>query len=210
MKFREVPQNLIFPYVEDKRPPPNVKVVPLTHDLCTRMKVAAAASLNGDGTCSLKAMSMSCFASEACAKNTLSNMTLDLLMMHDIRFVAMEEERGDFVGCVSAQRIEKDTMCRRFFPNERIGEGCLVLYNLCVSYEHRGCGAGRKLVDEVIREARSPECVYLLVSKLNPHEKEAAKRKIYMDRVNRLLSTYAKLKFNVVCDCEECYLLRHL
>lgn len=188
---------------------PDVIVVPLTSELANVLKAKAAVALNGDGSCSLKAMSMSCFASEACARNQFSSMKLDVLLRSRYRFVAMVNKSDEFVGCVSAESADTDRMVASYFPNEPLPKAAVILYNLCVSHDYRGCGAGRKLVQAVIDIAQSPRDVYLLVSRLNPNETNPEKAKIYQDRIDRLLATYDKLEFDVKCDCSHCYLLQH-
>jgi len=194
---------------ERQKNPPKVSVVPLTSDLCGRLKAEAALALNGDGTCSLRAMSMSCFASEMCAKNRFSNMTLDMLMQSTYKFVALDGPDGVFIGCVSAYRKENDTTAVHYFPHHPIVDGALLLYNLCVADEFRGRGAGRLLVEAVLHAARRPSLVYLLVSKLNLHEPDPEKLAAYKARIARLLGTYEKLDFAVECECDACYMLRH-
>lgn len=190
--------------------PPRVIVVPLTHELCTKLKAAAAAALHGDGSCSLKAMSMSCFASEICAKNRYSSMTLDLLMHHPYRFVALDEETNDFVGCVSATIGTHDSTVQRYFPVHSPHPQELVLYNLCVAHTHRGRGAGKLLVDRVVESASRPDMVYLLVSKLQTDDINNAERMdLYKKRVTKLLQLYDHLSFDVIDQCDECYFLKH-
>lgn len=187
-----------------------VVVVPLTHELCNSLKAAAAAALHGDGSCSLKAMSMSCFASEICAKSRYSSMTLDLLMHHPYRFVALDEETGDFVGCVSATIGTYDGTVQRYFPKHSPLPRELVLYNLCVAHSHRGCGAGKMLVERVVESASRPEMVYLLVSKLKTDDMSNVERMdLYKKRVSKLLQLYDHLDFDVIDQCEDCYFLKH-
>ena len=187
----------------------DIVVVPLTSELTNLLKAKAAVALNGDGSCSLKAMSMSCFASEACARNQFSSMKLDVLLRSPHKFVAMVRDTDEFVGCVSAETKRSDRMISHYFPRETLPSTAVILYNLCVSQEYRGCGAGRKLVQAIVDTAASPRDVYLLVSRLNPNEKDPDKAQIYKDRITRLLNTYNTLEFDVQCDCPDCFLLRH-
>lgn len=188
---------------------PEVVIRPLTSELCNRLKADAAAALNGDGTCSLKAMSMSCFASEACVKNRHSTMNLDVLMSHEYKFVAVDRDTGEFVGCVSATSGKTDRTLHTYFPGCSVCDMALTLYNLCVSNSHRGGGVGRKLVDSVLHTAERPSDVYLLVSKLNLEETDSDRLKIYTDRISRLLNLYDRLEFDVIDECKDCYFLRH-
>ena len=187
----------------------DVVIRELTDLLCTKMKADAAAALNGDGTCSLKAMSMSCFASEACSQNRHSTMNLDLLMMHPYKFVALDEKTGEFIGCVSGKHGSHDDTCSSYFPSCSMCDKDIVLYNLCVSQSQRGRGAGRKLVGAILNTASSPDHVYLLVSRLNLKEQDPERLKVYTDRISRLLSLYDRLEFDVINECEKCYLLKH-
>ncbi|RPF81934.1 MAG: N-acetyltransferase [Rhodothermaceae bacterium TMED105] len=187
----------------------NIRVVSLTSDMCNKLKAQAAVAMNGDGTCSLKAMSMSCFASELCASNRHSMMNLDYLMSHKYKFVAITGDDDTFVGCVSAQSGDDDKTLKVYFPDCKLCTGALTLYNLCVSNSYRGLGIGRKLVESVLNIANRPSSVYLLVSKLNLSESDENRLKVYTDRINRLLGTYGKLEFDVIDECDSCYFLKH-
>lgn len=188
----------------------SVEVVPLTSEQSNRLKAEAVAAMNGEGpSCSLKAMSMSCFASEACAQNRHSSMNLDSLMVHKYKFVAIDSETERFVGCVSATPADEDRTLKHYFPKCKVCDDAIVLYNLCVSHSHRGRGAGRKLVDAILGCVDCEDKVYLLVSKLNLKEYDVEKLNIYKNRISKLLSLYDKFKFDVVDECEGCYLLRH-
>ena len=186
----------------------DVTVVPLTSSLANLLKAKAAIALNGDGSCSLKTMSWSCFASEACARNQFSSIKLDMLLQSRYSFVAVTNS-NEFVGCVSAESGDSDKILAHFFPHVNLPSTARILYNLCVSHEFRGCGAGRRLVEAVVNTANSPNDTYLLVSRLNPDETNPEKARVYANRIDRLLATYNKLDFDVTCDCPECYLLRH-
>ena len=136
-------------------------------------------------------------------------MKLDMLLRSTYKFVAMTDHSDDFVGCVSAETIANDRVVHSYFPHFEFPATTIVLYNLCVSHEFRGHGAGRMLVQAVVDSADSPEHVFLLVSRLNPDEKNPERVAIYNDRIQRLVRTYDKLGFDVVCDCRECHLLKH-
>jgi GNAT superfamily N-acetyltransferase len=200
--YREAPEQRLLLQKED------ISIVPLTSQLASLLKAEAAMALNGDGTCSLKAMSMSCFASEACARNQYSTMKLDMLLNSAFKFVALVKETSEFVGCVSAETLASDRMVHAYFPDVHFSPTSLILYNLCVSHEYRGYKVGRRLVQAVLDVAESERDVHLLVSRLNPDETDPEKAAVYRDRIQRLLTTYDKLGFQVVCDCKKCYLLK--
>jgi ribosomal protein S18 acetylase RimI-like enzyme len=187
----------------------NTRIIPLTSELCNKLKAQAAVAMNGDGTCSLKAMSMSCFASELCSSNIHSIMNLDSLMNHQYKFVAIDEDDDTFVGCVSAQQGSHDNTLKKYFPTCNLCDGALTLYNLCVSNSYRGLGIGRRLVESILETANRPSSVYLLVSKLNLKEDDEDRLKIYTNRIKRLLGLYNTLEFDVIDECDKCYFLRH-
>ena len=78
----------------------DIRVLPLTPALAATLRAQADRALNGDGSCSLEAMTTSCFASEK-----LRGQPLGAAARHDARaahkFVAVDGA-GDFVGCVTA------------------------------------------------------------------------------------------------------------
>lgn len=188
-----------------------IRVAPLTPALCNRLKADAALALNGDGTCSLRALSTSCFASEACARNAFSSLSLDTMMHSDYKFVALDGPVGTFVGCVTAQKSATDRTVRSLFPAGAVSHRGVVMYNLCVASAYRGCGAGRKLVDAVVHAACAADPhneVYLLVAKLKRDEPDYACRTLYSERVARLVSMYEHMSFDVIRDCSTHLLMR--
>jgi hypothetical protein len=98
----------------------NIRVVSLTSDTCNKLKAQAAVAMNGDGTCSLKAMSMSCFASELCASNRHSMMNLDSLMSHKYKFVAItgDDDKSVLSGLQAMHRRVDfvQSLCFKFLP----------------------------------------------------------------------------------------------
>ena len=182
----------------------SIRITPLDLSLCSALKARAAVVLNGvdNGRCSLRAMSMSCFASEYCSHNAYSTMKLDMLMTHPHRFVAMDGE--EFVGCVSAVPRKDCNMFDAYCPGCYPDPECLVLFNLCVSHEYRGQGVGPMLVNEIVKISQP---VYLLVSKLDVNETDVRRRQIYDDRVSGLMKFYGKLGFEVQQEFPKCFLL---
>ena len=196
-----------------RRQPRGLRVVRLTPDLAAALKAQAAVALNGDGTCSLKTMTTSCFASEHCAHggNHADSMQLDMLLAQPDAFVAVSDLAPDgvtrlaedaFVGCVSCGPAAT-SMAARLFPNRK-HEG-VVLSNLCVASDYRKQNVGRLLVDQVLG-LKAPQ-TYLLVARGSERTPEVAEA--FRDRVARLHKTYAKLDFHPECECEHAVLLKH-
>lgn len=181
----------------------------LTPALVAALKADAAVALNGDGRCSLKTMSMSCFASETCARGQpFSSMQLDMLLRHTYSFVTLDAQSRSFVGCVSAEKAALDTTVRHYLPHISIPSDAVILYNLCVSEAHRGRGAGRLLVEAIEALVPSRDKVFLLISKLNPAELNPERRTVYEERVARLAATYTKLGYERCAECPHCRLMR--
>lgn len=189
------------------------RVLPLTRELAARLRVQAAVALNGDGTCSLRTMSTSCFASEHCARG-YSAMQIDMLCASPHAFVAvcgtcprgtpLAEEA--FVGCVSAAPA-CGGMVAQLFPHVTLAPGALVLSNLCVADAYRGHGLGRKLVQAVL-DVGAPE-TYLLIARTGVGHANPDVAAAFADRVPRLQETYRKLRFHQVCECSTAALLRY-
>jgi GNAT superfamily N-acetyltransferase len=193
-----------------RRQPQGVRVVPLTRELATRLKAQAAVALNGDGSCSLRAMTTSCFASENCAAGH-SALHLDMLATQPHAFVALSDlapdgaplEEDAFVGCVTAAPASGSGLCARLFPARTFGATTLLLSNLCVADAYRKQQVGRRLVDKIV--ALDPGCHLLVARTVNPDPQVQA---AFAARVERLRATYAKLGFVVVDECPEAILMR--
>tara|TARA_B110001450_G_scaffold254906_1_gene281223 strand:- start:1737 stop:2291 length:555 start_codon:yes stop_codon:yes gene_type:complete len=180
-----------------------MEVVPLTRHLCDRLSRSADTALNGDGTCSERTMATSCFMSENCSLG-LAAMDLSSLLQHSLAYAI--EDRGEFVGCVSAM-VGKRGIPSAHFPEQcaACGPKSLCIYNLCISDAYRGQGYGRRLIDEVMRE-NAPE-TYMLIAKTQ--HKETPIVSAFQSRVTRLLSTYSHFGFQVVSECPRAVLLVH-
>lgn len=196
-----------------RRQPQGVRVVPLTPELATRLKAQAAVALNGDGSCSLRAMTTSCFASENCSAGH-SALHLDMLATQPHALVALSDlapdgaplEGGDdaFVGCVTAAPAGESRLCARLFPARTFADATtLLLSNLCVADAYRKQQVGRRLVDKIV--ALDPGCHLLVARTANPDPQVQA---AFAARVERLRATYAKLGFVVVDECPEAILMR--
>ena len=157
------------------RQPRGVHVVRLTPEFAARLKAQAAVALNGDGSCSLKAMTTSCFASENCAhgggRRQSSALQLDTLLAQPHAFVAVSDLAPDgttrlpedaFVGCVSCGPA-RHSLATRLFPRTEFAEAAHVLSNLCVASEYRKHHVGRRLVDAVVGVGGASQNTYLLV-----------------------------------------------
>ena len=197
------------------RRPRGVRVVPLTRDLAMRLRAQAAVAINGDGGCSLKAMTTSCFASETCA-NGHSALQLDMLLASPHAFVAVADVAPDgvtrldedaFVGCVSAGPV-RGSMATRLFPHCDACERALCLSNLCVADAYRGHGLGRKLVQAIL-QLGAPR-TYLLIARGGERHPDPDVAAAFAQRVPRLRKTYAKLHFRPVDECAQAALLCHM
>lgn len=193
--------------------PRGLRVVPLTRELAMRLKAKAALALNGDGTCSLRSMTTSCFASENCA-NGHSALHLDMLLMQPHVYVAVTDldpdgatrlDEDTFVGCVSASH--SSSIGQRLFPETVIQSPDLMLSNLCVAEAYRKHGIGRRLVETIVN-LRAPN-TYLLIARKGERSDDPHVRSAFRDRVARLRSTYARLGFEQRCQCDDAALMCH-
>ena len=191
-----------------------VKIVPLTPALVHRLKGQATEALNGDGSCSLKTMSTSCFASENCSKG-YSSLELDMMLGQPYAFVAVSDIAPDgqtrldseaFVGCVTAGPCPSSV--RRMFPDFCAQPGDLMLSNLCVADAYRAHGVGRLLVDTILAQRRHPR-VFLLIARHGERSADPNIASVFGDRVPRLRKTYHRLGFTVQDECLEAALLCH-
>lgn len=196
------------------RRPRGVRVVPLSGELASRLRAQAAVAINGDGSCSLKTMTTSCFASETCASG-LSPLQLDELLASPHAYVAVADVTPEgaplredaFVGCVSAAPA-REARLKTLFPDlSDVPSGALVLSNLCVAEAYRGHSLGRKLVETVLA-LRAPR-TYLLIARDGEHHANPEVARAFASRVPRLRATYAKLRFHPVCECARAVLLCH-
>lgn len=194
-----------------RRQPRGLRVVRLTPELAAALRTQAQEALNGDGTCSLKTMTTSCFASETCAHGDPSGMHLGMLLAQPHAFVAVSDLAPDgetrlhedaFVGCVSCGPT-RTSLAATLFPD--LGTEGVVLSNLCVASPYRKRNVGRLLVDKVL--GLGHEQTYLLVARGTERTPEIAEA--FRERVARLRATYAKLGFRAECECERAVLFRH-
>lgn len=199
--------------------PRGIWVELLTPYLAKRLKAEAAEALNGDGTCSLHAMTTSCFASENCAKGH-SAMQLDMLLSHPFAFVVLADVEPDgatpiaserFVGCVSAAPAADNSMCPRLFPRQQFRpDADLVLFNLCIADAYRGHGLGRRLVQRILDCAKNRSSnprTYLLVARTGETHTDPAVTAAFASRVPRLQKTYDRLGFRSVDTCDVAHLM---
>jgi GNAT superfamily N-acetyltransferase len=193
--------------------PRGVCIKPLDASLAHRLRAQAVVPLNGDGSCSLKAMTTSCFASEHCARR-MSGLTLDMLLMQPHAFVAVSDADPDgrplpeeaFVGCVSAGP-SANSLAQRLFPRRHDLCG-VVLSNLCVAPAYRGHQVGRKLVEAVLGLDRAQQ-VNLLVARTGEGHADPNVASAFAARVPRLRATYRALDFHPIDACAQAYMLRH-
>lgn len=195
--------------------PKGVRVVPLDRALAHRLRAQAVVPLNGDGSCSLRAMTTSCFASEHCARG-MSGLQLDMLCTQPHAFIAVSDLSPEgaplaeeaFVGCVSAGRCA-GSLATTLFPARddlRCGAG-LVLSNLCVAEAYRGHQVGRKLVEAVLG-CGAPR-TFLLVARTGEAHADPDVATAFAARVPRLRATYAHLGFHTIDGCTDALLLGH-
>lgn len=169
-----------------------MKIVPLTCELCDKFAQQASNALIGDGTCSLENIQTSCFASELCAKHRPLTMRLRNMLFCKHTFVALNDDTHTFVGCVTAD-LAASTLCT-LFPGISHTSTSLLLSNLCVDKGLRRQGAGRMLVDAVT--ALSPD-LFLLVQRAQPtHDTTFFSSQSRSEA--KLKSWYASLGFDYV------------
>jgi GNAT superfamily N-acetyltransferase len=200
-----------------------LRIVRLDATLTDQLRRQAAVALNGDGGCSLRTMTTSCFASESCATGQ-GAMKLDAIAAEPHAFVAITDLEPDgatpvaappaFVGCVSAGLVSKSGTIARLFPSvaQRPGaEADLVLSNLCVADAYRKDGVGRRLIDAVL-SLGAPR-TYLLISRAGEGSADEDVAETFAARVSRLRETYRKLgfapppEFPDGCECAQAVLL---
>lgn len=182
---------------------PQVRLVPLTRALVDRLRAEASHALDGDRSCSLHAMTTSCFASETCARGARP-MDLEDMLLQPHAYAAVDQT-GAFVGCVSAAPLASETL-RRLFPHYSPPFGSLLLSNLCVAEAYRKEGVGRRLVDAVRAQAGS--VVHLLVARHGERSASPDVAAAFAVRVPRLRATYAHMGFDAVDECDDAVLMR--
>ena len=179
----------------------DLRVAPLTAELAAQMRVEAALALEGDGSCSLEAMTTSCFASERCSMGQ-SGLQLDMLLTQPHAFVAVDAAATDargprrFVGCVSAAPVGASSL---HFPAHAFEPDALMLSNLCVADRYRGLGVGRKLMQAIFD--LKPPVVYLMIAAHGLAHRDPQVARAFEARVARLRKTYARLAFHEVPRC---------
>ena len=194
-----------------------VRIETLTPTLLDHLRAQASVALNGDGTCSLENMEISCFASEFCSANTFPSMDLEHLRACLYAFVAVtdmvpQEYAGfsdggvRFIGCVSA-----NPPCKRatnLLPHMNID--ALVISNLCVAPAYRTLGVGRRLIESILN-LRAPD-TFLMVAR-GPDESNDASGdllNIFDQRVPRLVAMYEQRGFRQINADRHAVLLQYV
>lgn len=197
--------------------PRGVYLAPLTPALVSRLRDEAAEALNGDGSCSLKAMTTTCFQSENCAGDN-TPLKLDMLLTQPHAVVAIADVTPDeaqplareaFVGCVSAAPPAPLSLCPRLFPDHPFDVRTdLVLSNLCVAdaYRRSKHGVGKRLIRHILQQGKR---TYLLVSKAGERHADPEVEQAFATRVPRLRETYPRLGFRILDECEQAILMRY-
>ena len=185
-----------------------LRIVPLTQELAVMFDKDARYAMDGDQTCSMQNMNVSCFAAERCIHSHSSNGGgLKSLLAHGYSFVCMDVtcHPPQFVGCVCASLCPRD-VANRFQPDKR-PDG-LVMYSLCVSNRYREQHVGRRLINEVLnvgRKVRLP--VFLLVA--TGHGASSECSLAFESRVPNLREMYTHMGWREQCMCEDYMLFKY-
>lgn len=168
----------------------------LNPELLDRLQYEARRALNGDGSCSLENMQVSCFASERCANGDDRIMELrDIYQSSWMAYVALREG-SHFCGCVSVTQASSSPTLAKYFPLQKlVFPDALLLSNLCASYSERGIGLGSRLVYKILAHKKP---VYLLVSKIGLAHSNEDIVTAYSKRVPKLKDIYKSMGFKIV------------
>lgn len=178
----------------------------LTPDLARKHAAACKQSWNGNQTCSIDNMQMSCFASEGCNRGNRSGSNafeLRSLLSSQIKLV-VTNEAGVFVGCVSANACTNESHLSFLFPQTRFDPGSVLLSNLCVNQSERGKGVARTIV---LHLRKSHPKLYALIAL--PVSTDPDVRKVMTSRAEGLKTAYGKMGFAVVGHHANYLLLKH-
>lgn len=178
----------------------------LTPELARQHSVACKRSWNGNHTCSIDNMQMSCFASEGCnqgSRSGYSSFELSSLLGNQIKLLVTNESNA-FVGCVSANPCVQESHLSFLFPHTRFDPESILLSNFCVAHTERGKGTARAVVRRLL--ASYPK-LYAMVSL--PVSNDPEVRRFMTSRAKGLEKVYGKMGFEVVDRHASYLLLKH-
>ena len=174
-------------------------------DLTPERDRALLENLYGDGTCDVKNVSSSCFASEVCARGRTPSRPPSMRDFLDSRhlYVAVEDSAdGDdddvWMGCALAERnMSEQSTLQILFPDHFQRHSCApsrsttVVSSLCVPPHCKQKGVGTGILDRVCEDF---DVVYLMV---DAHASSSCSflRDFMERRSTDLCSYYAKRGF---------------
>ena len=181
-----------------------VRVLALTPHLAACLEGDASSVLSSN-SCDLESMRTTCFAAENCGSGV--RMRLADMLRHDLAFVAVadEEEGMRFVGCVSCMYGGNDVGVRKFFSERECPPHCFVVYNLCVSSQHRNAGIASLLMQKV--QSLCDDCL-LMVRRDTSDPCSSDRRRFLAQRSSNLKSMYEHMRFEKVGETRDCFLMR--
>lgn len=173
-------------------------VKPLTSTLANRFANECRQAWNGDETCSLSNMRMSCFASEGCSARRSCKGDFDFrsFLKYQTPVVAVDAGEKIFMGCASADPCATSSAFQVLFPHVATEPGAGVVFNLCVNAKHRGGGVARALMSTM--HGKYP-VVYVLVVLPSPGSAPHVQAEM-RERSDRLKSIYGHMGFRVVIE----------
>ena len=181
-------------------------VISLDDSLAAKFDRVGDRAWNGDHTCSLDNMEMSCFASEGCNVRNSAAETFRLrdLMRDHTKVVATDDTKSQFRGCASAHPCAESSGLLISFPEYQFEKNSFLVSNLCVSHECRGCGVAKEIMS-FFRERFGT--IYVLVAL--PSRKASSQVFSHMEKRSRgLLGIYHRMNFVECIRCERSILLR--
>lgn len=100
-------------------------------------------------------------------------------------WVALDDSTQEIIGTIGLYRIKKDH------------EEALWVWYFCVAPQARGAGAGARLLDYVISQAKARDVLYLRLLTSNVPSEESAQR-LYESRGLRIFKTRSALTYKVL------------
>lgn len=181
-------------------------ILSLNDSLAAKFDRVGDRAWNGDHSCSLDNMEISCFASEGCNVRHSATETFRLrdLMRNHTKVVATDETREQFRGCASAHPCADSSGLLICYPDFRFEEDAFLVSNLCVSHESRGHGVAKEMMS--FFRARCGT-IYVLVAL--PSRSASPQVFSYMEKRSRnLVDIYRRMNFAECARCESNILLR--
>lgn len=127
------------------------------------------------------------YAVESQPLPTLGRLWMRIFRLHERPeiWVALDDSTQEVIGTIGLYRIKKDH------------EEALWVWYFCVAAQARGAGAGSKLLDHVIGQAKMRDVRYLRLLTSNVPSEESAQR-LYESRGLRIFKTKSALGYKVL------------